>query len=105
RRHTSNFFEKCGNATFLDPCAVQKKSRIGAGAASSRRILFSTSEAVCCSRMSPELNTDLELVIGHVLFIDIVGYSKLLINEQHESLHELNQIVRNTGAFRAAEAA
>jgi TolB-like protein/class 3 adenylate cyclase/Flp pilus assembly protein TadD len=55
--------------------------------------------------MSPELNTDLELEIGHVLFIDIVGYSKLLINEQHESLHELNQVVRNTGAFRAAEAA
>src|SRR5436190_17160173 len=87
------------------PCEEQKKSRIGAGAASSRRILFSTSEAVCCSRMSPELNTDLELEIGHVLFIDIVGYSKLLINEQHESLHDLNQIVRNTAAFRAAEAA
>jgi serine/threonine-protein kinase len=55
--------------------------------------------------MSSELNTDLELEIGHVLFIDIVGYSKLLINEQHESLHELNQVVRNTDAFRTAEAA
>jgi len=55
--------------------------------------------------MSSELNADLELEIGHVLFIDIVGYSKLLINEQHESLHELNQVVRNTDAFRAAEAA
>jgi TolB-like protein/Flp pilus assembly protein TadD len=55
--------------------------------------------------MSSELNADLELEIGHVLFIDIVGYSKLLINEQHELLHELNQVVRNTDAFRAAEAA
>src|SRR5436190_7859033 len=87
------------------PCEEQKKSAIGAGAASSRRILFSTSEAMCCSRMSSELKTDLELEIGHVLFVDIVGYSKLLINEQHESLHELNQIVRNTDAFRAAEVA
>ena len=58
-----------------------------------------------CSSMSSELNADLELEIGHVLFVDIVGYSKLLINEQHESLHELNQVVRSTGAFRAAEAA
>ncbi|MDP9004275.1 MAG: tetratricopeptide repeat protein, partial [Verrucomicrobiota bacterium] len=55
--------------------------------------------------MSSELNADLELEIGHVLFIDIVGYSKLLINEQQESMHELNQIVRNTDAFRTAEAA
>jgi TolB-like protein/Tfp pilus assembly protein PilF len=55
--------------------------------------------------MSSELNADLELEIGHVLFIDIVGYSKLLINEQQESMHELNQIVRNTDAFQNAEAA
>ncbi len=41
--------------------------------------------------------------IGHVLFIDIVGYSKLLINEQRELLEELNQIVRNTEIFREAE--
>jgi TolB-like protein len=66
---------------------------------------FFPSDAMCGSLMSSELNADLELEIGHVLFIDIVGYSKLLINEQHESLHELNQVVRNTDAFRAAEAA
>ncbi len=48
---------------------------------------------------------DLRLEIAHVLFIDIVGYSKLLINEQREVLHELNQIVRRTDAFRAAETA
>jgi len=47
----------------------------------------------------------LRLEIAHVLFIDIVGYSKLLIDEQSEALQELNQIVRNTEAARAAEAA
>ncbi len=48
---------------------------------------------------------DLQLEIAHVLFIDIVGYSKLLINEQRESLQELNNVVRGTEAFRSAEAA
>ena len=55
--------------------------------------------------MSAETKSDLRLEIAHVLFIDIVGYSKLLINEQRESLQELNQIVRGTEAFRAAETA
>jgi TolB-like protein/class 3 adenylate cyclase/Tfp pilus assembly protein PilF len=55
--------------------------------------------------MSSERKSDLQLEIAHVLFIDIVGYSKLLINEQHELLQELNQIVRTSEAFRAAEAA
>jgi hypothetical protein len=52
-----------------------------------------------------ESNLDLRLEIAHVLFIDIVGYSKLLINEQHEMLQKLNQIVRGTEAFKSAEAA
>ncbi|HEX4631489.1 MAG TPA: FlgO family outer membrane protein, partial [Chthoniobacterales bacterium] len=55
--------------------------------------------------MSTELEPDLQLEIAHVLFIDVVGYSKLLINEQHDRLGELNQIVRNTDAFRVAESA
>jgi TolB-like protein/Tfp pilus assembly protein PilF len=42
--------------------------------------------------------------IGHVLFIDIVGYSKLLINEQSEQIQKLKQIVRGTEQFRLAEA-
>lgn len=50
-------------------------------------------------------STHLQLEIAHVLFIDIVGYSKLLINEQREVLHELNQIVRRTNAFCSAETA
>ena len=46
----------------------------------------------------------LHLEIAHILFLDLVGYSKLLIDEQKELLEELNQIVRNTGQFRAADA-
>jgi TolB-like protein/class 3 adenylate cyclase/Tfp pilus assembly protein PilF len=55
--------------------------------------------------MSVDAKPDLRLEIAHVLFIDVVGYSKLLINEQSESLQELNDIVRGTEAFRTAEAA
>ena len=47
-----------------------------------------------------EPKSDLRLEIAHVLFIDIVGYSKRLIDEQHELLQDLNQIVRSTEAFR-----
>jgi TolB-like protein/class 3 adenylate cyclase/Tfp pilus assembly protein PilF len=47
---------------------------------------------------------DLQLEIAHLLLIDVVGYSKLLVNEQIELLQELNEIVRNTECFRAAEA-
>jgi TolB-like protein/tetratricopeptide (TPR) repeat protein/class 3 adenylate cyclase len=52
-----------------------------------------------------ELNPDPQLEIAHVLFIDIVGSAKLLTNEQSEVLRDLNQIVRNTEQFQAAEAA
>jgi TolB-like protein/class 3 adenylate cyclase/Tfp pilus assembly protein PilF len=53
---------------------------------------------------SAEPTPDLQLEIAHLLLIDVVGYSKLLVNEQIEVLQELNQIVRNTECFRAAEA-
>jgi TolB-like protein/class 3 adenylate cyclase/Flp pilus assembly protein TadD len=55
--------------------------------------------------VAEEEKAKLRLEIAHVLFIDIVGYSKLLIDEQSEVLQELNQIVRNTEAARAAQAA
>jgi TolB-like protein/class 3 adenylate cyclase/Tfp pilus assembly protein PilF len=55
--------------------------------------------------MADEQKTQLRLEIAHVLFMDIVGYSKLLIDEQSEVLQELNEIVRKTEAVRAAEAA
>ena len=55
--------------------------------------------------MASEFAPDLKLEIGHVLFIDIVGYSKLLIDDQRDLQEQLNQIVRGTERFRAAEAA
>ena len=54
--------------------------------------------------MSSASSSDVKLEIGHVLFIDIVGYSKLLINEQSERIQELREIVRGTEQFRSAEA-
>ena len=50
--------------------------------------------------MSPEAPTDSHLEIAHVLFIDIVAYSKLLIDQQTELVKELNEKVRNTEEFR-----
>src|SRR5438874_8294792 len=55
--------------------------------------------------MSTEIKKEIELEIAHVLFIDIVGYSKLLINQQRALLDTLNQIVRGTSEFRTAEVA
>ena len=49
-----------------------------------------------------EPKSNLQLEIAHVLFIDIVGYSKRLIDEQHELLQDLNQIVRSTEACCSA---
>src|SRR5246500_5907382 len=54
--------------------------------------------------MSAEVNKEIQLEIGHVLFIDIVGYSKLLITEQSEQLQKLKEIVRGTEQFRLAQA-
>ena len=53
---------------------------------------------------SAESRPDLPLEIAHVLLIDVVGYSKLLADEEIELLQELNQIVRSTACFRSAEA-
>src|SRR6266513_2608894 len=55
--------------------------------------------------MADEQKAKLRLEIAHVLFMDIVGYSKLLTDEQSEALQELNQVVRSTEAARQAEAA
>src|ERR1700719_1822107 len=54
--------------------------------------------------MPSEPSSDVKFEIGHVLFIDIVGYSKGLINEQSDSLQKLKEIVRGTEQFRVAEA-
>src|SRR6266404_383435 len=55
--------------------------------------------------MAAGAKKEIQLEIAHVLFIDIVGYSKLSINEQHAAVEELNQIVRASEQFRRAEAA
>ncbi len=55
--------------------------------------------------MAAEIKKEIELEIAHVLFIDIVGYSKLSINDQHAAVEELNRIVRASEQFQRAEAA
>jgi TolB-like protein/class 3 adenylate cyclase/Tfp pilus assembly protein PilF len=54
--------------------------------------------------MSAEIKKEIQLEIAHVLFIDIVGYSKLSINDQHAAVEELNRIVRASEEFQRAEA-
>src|SRR5438067_764793 len=54
--------------------------------------------------MPTEHSSDVKVEIGHVLFIDIVGYSKLLITGQSDQLQTLKQVVRGTEQFRLAEA-
>jgi class 3 adenylate cyclase len=54
--------------------------------------------------MPSESGSDVNFEIGHVLFIDIVGYSKLLINEQSAQIQKLKEVVRATEQVRIAEA-
>src|SRR5437660_9723031 len=54
--------------------------------------------------MAVEPSSVSELELGHVLFMDIVGYSKLLVDEQSDLTRQLNQIVRNTDQVHSAEA-
>jgi len=62
----------------------------------------------CCALaeidMAGEVKKEIQLEIAHVLFIDIVGYSKLSINEQHAAVDQLTQIVRATEQFQKGEA-
>jgi Adenylate cyclase, family 3 (some proteins contain HAMP domain) len=74
-------------------CYLQNKVNVG---------MFAT--AVNAQQRPAEPTRDLSLEIAHLLLIDVVGYSKLLVNEQIEVLQELNRIVRNTESFHAAEA-
>src|SRR6266576_2780102 len=54
--------------------------------------------------MSPGTSSEVKFEIGHVLFIDVVGYSQLLITQQSEHLETLRKIVRGTAQFQGAEA-
>src|SRR4029077_19755076 len=53
--------------------------------------------------MAAETKKEIELEIAYVLFVDIVGYSKLVTSEQRRLLELLNQIVRESEHFRSAE--
>jgi TolB-like protein/Tfp pilus assembly protein PilF len=55
--------------------------------------------------MSAEIKKEIQLEIAHVLFIDIVGYSKLSINQQRAVVDELTEVVRGSDQFQKAEAA
>src|SRR5437879_13424960 len=55
--------------------------------------------------MAAEIKKEIQLEIAHVLFIDIVGYSKLSINEQRAAIDELTQAVRASEQVKNAEAA
>ncbi len=55
--------------------------------------------------MSAEVKKEIQLEIAHVLFTDIVGYSKLPIHQQRAVVERLNEIVRGTDEFQAAETA
>ena len=55
--------------------------------------------------MAAEVKKEIQLEIAHVLFTDIVGYSKLSINDQHAVVEELNRVVRASEQFQRAEAA
>jgi adenylate cyclase len=55
--------------------------------------------------MAAAVKKEIQLEIAHVLFIDIVGYSKLSINEQRAAIDELNEVVRGSEQFQKAEAA
>ena len=56
-------------------------------------------------KMPIEIKKEIQLEIAHVLFVDIVGYSKLSINDQHAAVEELNRVVRASEQFQRAEAA
>lgn len=53
--------------------------------------------------MAAESSADARLQIAHILAMDVVGYSNLLINEQSRLIAELTRIVRESARFRAAE--
>src|SRR5215475_1840099 len=55
--------------------------------------------------MAAEVKKEIQLEIAHVLFTDIVGYSKLPINQQRAFVERLNEIVRGTDEFQTAEKA
>src|SRR5206468_848806 len=66
--------------------------------------MISSCDSKLDSEMSTEIKKEIQLEIAHVLFIDIVGYSKLSINEQRAAVDQLTQIVRASEQFQKADA-
>jgi hypothetical protein len=55
--------------------------------------------------MSTDVKKRIALEIAHVLFTDIVGYSKLSINQQRAVVNELTEVVSASDQFQKAESA
>src|SRR5213595_583577 len=55
--------------------------------------------------MAGEGKKEIQLEIGHVLFIDLVGYSKFSLNDQHAAVEQLNRVVRASEQFQQTETA
>src|SRR5213082_2489169 len=53
--------------------------------------------------MSTEVKKEIQLEIAHVLFMDIVAYSKMSMDDQRAGIEKLNQVVQSTDEFRKAE--
>src|SRR5205807_4904193 len=66
--------------------------------------LFTRTQTLTSVIMSDDSAPNLKFAIGYVLFIDIIGYSKLLITEQSELLRKLTALVRETDQFQVADA-
>jgi TolB-like protein/class 3 adenylate cyclase/Flp pilus assembly protein TadD len=88
-----------------DKATNQPDSSFALDASRRTEIIVGVSKPASESRMSTEVKKEVALEIAYVLFIDIVGYSKLLINEQGALVDALNRIVRSTEEFRRAEEA
>src|SRR5437762_12356353 len=58
-----------------------------------------------CEQMAAEVKREIALEIAHVLFIDIVAYSKMASDDQRAAIEKLNQIVQSTDEFRQEESA
>src|SRR5207244_13127035 len=56
-----------------------------------------------CEQMAAEVKKEIALEIAHVLFIDIVAYSRMATDDQRAAIDELNQIVQSTDEYRQAQ--
>ena len=69
------------------------------------KLTLNTGFGILERSMAQEIKREVKLEIVHVLFLDIVGYSKALTDEQQEFIDRLNQVVRGSDEFQKAAAA